>query len=90
MLAICFAYGLFCFIAYQNHQTTYNQKHLSFSYSVANGYEVFLDNIFRQAEFIGHKIETTPNQNKALTVKNYFDAILVWELILILAYLIVG
>jgi len=67
-LAICFAYGLFCFIAYQNHKTTYHQKHLSLSYSVANGYEVFLDNIFRQAEFIGRKIETT-KQGKDLIIK---------------------
>jgi hypothetical protein len=69
-LAICFAYGLFCFIAYQNHKTTYDQKHLSVSYSIANGYEVFLDNIFRQAEFIGHKIEATSNRNRSLTIRH--------------------
>jgi len=69
-LAICFAYILFCFIAYQNHQKTYNQKHLSISHSIANGYEVFLDNIFRQAEFIGHKIKTGQSNNMSLTVKH--------------------
>ncbi len=55
-MSICCAYGLFILISYQNHKNTYNQKYLSLSFSVANSYEVFLDNIFRQAEFIGNKI----------------------------------
>jgi hypothetical protein len=61
--SIFFAYGIFILISYQNHQNTYNQKYSSLGLAVANSYEVFLDNIFRQAEFVGHKIEESDNKN---------------------------
>ena len=61
--SICFAYGIFILISYQNHRDTYNQKYSSLGLAVANSYEVFLDNVFRQAEFIGHKIEESDNKN---------------------------
>jgi hypothetical protein len=63
-ISICLAYGLFCFISYKNHQEAYNQRSLSLGFSVANNYEVFLNNIFMQAEFVGHKIENTQNINR--------------------------
>jgi len=61
--SICCAYGIFILISYQNHQNTYNQKYSSLGLAVANSYEVFLDNIFRQAEFIGQKIEEADDKN---------------------------
>jgi hypothetical protein len=66
-ISICCAYGLFVWISFKNHKNTYEQKYLSLSVSIANSYEVFLDNIFRQAEFIGHKIDNDSNQT---TIKN--------------------
>jgi len=56
IFAVCLAYILFAIVAYQNHKNTYKQQYLSQALSMANSYEAFLDNIFRQAEFIGHKI----------------------------------
>lgn len=61
--SICFAYGIFILISYQNHRNTYNQKYSSLGLAVANSYEVFLDNIFRQAEFVGQKIEESDDKN---------------------------
>jgi hypothetical protein len=63
-ISICLAYGLFCFISYKNHQKAYNQRSISLGFSIANNYEVFLNNIFMQAEFVGHKIENTQNINR--------------------------
>lgn len=54
--AVCLAYLLFAVVAYKNHKSTYNQQYLSQALSLANSYEAFLDNVFRQAEFVGHKI----------------------------------
>ena len=61
--SICCAYGIFILISYQNHRNTYNQKYSSLGLAVANSYEVFLDNIFRQAEFVGQKIEESDDKN---------------------------
>jgi hypothetical protein len=62
-ILILFAYVIFIGISYQNHRNTYNQKYLSLGFVAANNYEFFLDNIFRQAEFIGHKIDETDKKN---------------------------
>jgi hypothetical protein len=61
--SICCAYGIFILISYQNHRNTYNQKYSSLGLAVANSYEVFLDNVFRQAEFVGQKIEESDDKN---------------------------
>ncbi len=54
---IFFLYFLFAIFSYRNYQNDYNQKYKFISSYIANDYEIFLDNIFRQTEFIGHKIE---------------------------------
>lgn len=56
-LSICFAYILLILISYKNHKDTYNQKYSSLGFVISNSYEIFLDNILRQSEFIGYKIK---------------------------------
>ena len=60
-LAIFAAYAIFCFLSYQNYQKNYQQKYQSLSFSIANNYEIFLDNILRQSEFIGYNIANNEN-----------------------------
>ena len=67
--SVFLAYILFIIVAWQNHRNTYEKQYLSQALFTANSYETFLDNVFRQAEFIGHKISENKNN---LDIKTCF------------------
>lgn len=65
-LLISITCGIFYLILYKNFQENYKQKYLSINFSVANNYEIFLDNILRQSESIAHKIIIYPDNKDLL------------------------
>lgn len=62
ILAITIVHNILVYISYRSHKDSLEKKYLSYAILAGNSYEIFLDNVFHQAEFYGKKINNNYNE----------------------------
>ena len=62
ILAITIVHNILVYVSYRSHKDSLEKKYLSYAILAGNSYEIFLDNVFHQAEFYGKKINNNYNK----------------------------
>jgi hypothetical protein len=62
ILAIAIVHNILVYVSYRSHKDSLEKKYLSYAILAGNSYEIFLDNVFHQAEFYGKKINNNYNE----------------------------
>lgn len=62
ILAIAIIHNILVYVSYRSHKDSLEKKYLSYAILAGNSYEIFLDNVFHQAEFYGKKINNNYNE----------------------------
>jgi hypothetical protein len=62
ILAITIVHNILVYVSYRSHKDSLEKKYLSYAILAGNSYEIFLDNVFHQAEFYGKKINNNYNE----------------------------
>ncbi len=62
ILAIAIVHNILIYVSYRSHKDSLEKKYLSYAILAGNSYEIFLDNVFHQAEFYGKKINNNYNE----------------------------
>ena len=62
IFAIAIVHNMLIYVSYRSHKDSLEKKYLSYAILAGNSYEIFLDNVFHQAEFYGKKINNNYNE----------------------------